>query len=97
MTSNRETSSKTSSIEPDMVRQRLAAVELAPQGAGAVRDELRSGQGIAAGEQRDFVPQPDQFFRQVRDDPFGPAVQFREGRFQKAGPLVRWRMTVSFC
>src|SRR5262249_55745412 len=73
--------------EPDMVGERLPAIRVAPQGAGAGSDELRPGPGVAAGEQRDLVPQPNQLLRQVGNDALRAAVQARGDTLVKGGDL----------
>ena len=68
--------------QPDMVRQRLAALGVAPQGALAARHQARAGYRIAAGKQRDVVALPYQLLRQVADHPLRAAIQLRRNAFE---------------
>ena len=51
------------------------------------RDERRGGPGIAAGEERDVVAAPDQFFGEMGHDPFGPPVELRRHRLEQGRNL----------
>ena len=73
--------------QPDVVRQRLPAVRVAPQGPRAGGDQLRRCLRVAAGEQRDLVPQPHQLFGQVGDDTLRAAVQLRRHALIQRGDL----------
>jgi hypothetical protein len=50
-------------------------------------DELGTGPGIPAREQGDVVAAPDEFVRQVRDDPFGASVADGRHRFPQRRDL----------
>ena len=74
MTSNSRDSSKNHFHQPDVMRQRLAAIRITPESALASGDQLRSRFRVTAGEQSDLVAQPHQFLRQIGNDPFRSAV-----------------------
>jgi hypothetical protein len=56
------------------MRQGLTAIRITPQGTIASWDQSGRGFGIAAGEERDVVAQPHEFFGQVGNDAFCPAI-----------------------
>ena len=76
--------------QPDMVRQRLAALGIAPESAFAARRQPCAGYRIAAGKQRDVVAPPYQFFRQVAHHPLRAAIQAAAGRFRIEGQPVQF-------
>src|SRR5262245_20648896 len=70
-----------------VMRSRLMAFAVAPQGLRTGLDQPRIRLRVAAGEQRDLMPQPDQFLGQIGDDPLRPPIQLRGDAFVKRGDL----------
>ena len=66
-----------------MRRQRVADGLVEAQGLRPDRNQLRPGDGIAAGEQGHVVPHGHEFFGQERDNPLRAAIEFRRYRFMK--------------
>jgi len=65
-------------IEHDqMIDQRILATAVEPQRDLAARFQRGRGARVAAGEQRDLVPESDQFLGQVRNNPLGAAIKPR--------------------
>ena len=54
-----------------VVRHRIAHVGVKPQRAARATDELRRCDRIAAREQSDVMPLPDQFFSELENDALG--------------------------
>src|SRR5690606_11730353 len=50
-------------------------------------DELGGGHGIAAGEQRDVMPEPDELFGEKGDDAFRAAIEPRRATFGEGSDL----------
>jgi hypothetical protein len=65
----------------------IGARWIEPDGPLAWRDESRHGARVAASEERDVVPTPNEFFGQPRDNAFGPAVETRWNTFVKRRDL----------
>src|SRR5260370_5210560 len=73
--------------QPDMVRQRLAALWVPPKGTFAARHQRCAGYRISAGNQRNVVALPYQLFRQIAHDPLRAANQPRRACFAYSGNL----------
>ena len=70
-----------------VVRDRVSHGLVESQGLGAAGNELRGGDGIAAGEQRHVVSLCDEFFSQVGSYPFGAAIETRRHTFHEGRNL----------
>lgn len=53
------------------------ALAVEAQGAGGNSDQLRLGDGVTAGEERDFMPGLDELLGEKGNHPFGSAVEAR--------------------
>jgi len=70
----------------DQVGQgRFLAVGVKAQGLPTAFDQGGAGHRIAAGEQRHVFAQPDQFFGQIGNHPFGAAIEFGRNRLMQWG------------
>jgi hypothetical protein len=75
-------------IEHDqMMDERVLAVAVEPQRAAVTRFQNGRCLGITAREQSNVVPEPDQFFREIRYHALGPAVEPWRAAFVKRSDL----------
>jgi hypothetical protein len=66
---------------------RVANGPIEPQRSGPYRPELGGRDGIAAGEQRDIVPERDQLLGQPGDYPFRSAIELGRNGLGQRGDL----------
>ena len=66
-----------------LIRHLVCAVLVQPQGAPARSDQSGRRLGVPTGKERYFVTLPHQFLREMRHDPFRPAVLFWRDTFKK--------------
>src|ERR1700741_3285783 len=60
----------------DVVGELVDALGVQSQSPRTDGYQIRVGERVSAGEQRNFMPLSNQFFGQVRDNPFCSSIQF---------------------
>src|ERR1043165_1356412 len=73
--------------QTEMMREHFSTIRVVPQCLRTGRHQFRSRHGITAGEEGDFVAEPDEFLRQIRYDALRSAVPFRRHTFIKRSNL----------
>src|SRR5262245_10082632 len=68
-------------------RSRVGVPAIQPDGPVAYRNQLRAGSRVAAGEQRDLMPLPDERLRKVGNHTLRPAVQLGRNTLEKRSYL----------
>ena len=65
----------------------IAHIAVEAQCHGGTRHEFRAGHRVAARKQRHVVSEPHQLVCQIRNDPFGSAIEPRRHAFHKGRDL----------